>query len=123
MRASELLDKMIFAMKISPEKVVKIFHQTKLPESGTEFDQLMISLLKSKPKFLISLGAVATNTLLGRKEKLTKVHGQFFPIKIHSEADQHEVKLMPLFHPDFLLINPNMKRAAWTDLQKIMSSL
>ncbi len=123
LRASELLDKMISAMKLESNTFLKLFNQSKLASSGSEFDELMKGIIDSKPDYIVSLGAIATNTLLGRKEKLTKVHGQFFPLKLHQNEEFHEVKLMPLFHPDFLLINPNMKRAAWTDLQKIMSAL
>ena len=28
--------------------------------------------------------------------------------------------MVPIFHPDFLKINPKMKRTAWDDLQKVM---
>lgn len=116
-RALELLQKMIMAMRIETHKVVSILSENDLSE------ELARGIFHSKPKFVISLGAVATNNLLGRKEKLTRVHGQFFPLKLESNGDLFETQLMPLFHPDFLLINPNMKRTAWIDLQKIMSEL
>lgn len=122
-RAIELLDKMVGAMRLPDESVVKLLSEEKVPESGIEFDTFMSGLLKAKPKFVVGLGAVATNILLGRREKLTRVHGQFFSITIESQSESHVVQLMPLFHPDFLLINPNMKRTAWIDLQKIMLEL
>lgn len=118
-RAQELLDKMILAMRIPNAKVTSVLVQSELDQ----FDELVVGLHESKPRFVVSLGAVATNLLLGRKEKLTRVHGQFFPLKIERNGITSEFMLMPLFHPDFLLINPNMKRTAWLDLQKIMSEL
>lgn len=116
-RASELLQKMISAMRIETNKVVSVLTESDLTE------ELARGVFHSRPKFVVSLGAVATNNLLGRKEKLTRVHGQFFPLKLESNGELFECQLMPLFHPDFLLINPNMKRTAWIDLQKIMSEL
>ncbi|MBH47399.1 MAG: hypothetical protein CME71_04445 [Halobacteriovorax sp.] len=120
-RAAELLDKMVSAMKIPEDQVLKLLSEEKLEESSEFFESFMKGLLFSRPAFVVSLGALATNTLIGRKEKLTRIHGQFFPIKIESGDDKCQIQLMPLFHPDFLLINPNMKRTAWIDLQKIMS--
>tara|TARA_R110000868_G_scaffold103710_10_gene285473 strand:+ start:3553 stop:4353 length:801 start_codon:yes stop_codon:yes gene_type:complete len=120
-RAAELLDKMVSAMKIPEDQVLKLLSEEKLEESGELFESFMKGLLVSRPAFVVSLGALATNTLIGRKEKLTRIHGQFFPIKIEDGVDKCQIQLMPLFHPDFLLINPNMKRTAWIDLQKIMS--
>ena len=118
-RANELLDKMIAAMRLESGAVVSLLTS----DEGLAFDELISGLYHCKPQFVVSLGAIATNTILGRKEKLTRVHGQFFPIKIQHESESCQVNLMPLFHPDFLLINPNMKRTAWIDLQKIMSEL
>ena len=75
-----------------------------------------------KPEVVISLGAVSTNLLLQKRERLSQVHGKFFPrgFKL-SNGMTHNVLICPIFHPEFLLINPNMKRAAWMDLQKVMS--
>ena len=46
----------------------------------------------------------------------SNIHGQFFEKQYGDTA----FSLMPVFHPDFLVINPNMKRTAWADLQKVM---
>lgn len=118
-RAGELLEKMVAAMQLGRECVASFLSA----KEDDTFDEFMSGVFHSKPDFVVALGAVATNILLGRKEKLTRVHGQFFPLKLNLQDEQHEVRLMPLFHPDFLLINPNMKRTAWLDLQKIMSEL
>lgn len=122
-RASELLDKMVSAMRLPGNQVIKILSSTNIASSQAELDSLMAGVLNSRPKFLVSLGAGATNAILGRKEKLTRIHGQFFPLTINNGQEEHEALLMPLFHPDFLLINPNMKRTAWLDLQKIMKEM
>jgi DNA polymerase len=71
------------------------------------------------PMYVVSLGAVSTNILLNSKEKMSAIHGNFFNL----HANTWNYQMMPIFHPDFLLINPNMKRTAWMDLQKLMQLL
>ncbi len=117
-RASELLDKMVAAMQLPESAVIKL-----LDAQDLKLDDLLAGIFACRPEFVVTLGAGATNALLVRQEKLTRIHGQFFPVTLVKDTDEHVTKLMPLFHPDYLLINPNMKRTAWIDLQKIMSEL
>ena len=64
-----------------------------------------------QPKVVLSLGAVATQALLGTKEAIGKLRG-----RIHPYGD---AVLIPTFHPAFLLRNPGQeyKRMAWDDLK------
>ncbi len=124
--AEDLLGKMITAMKLKPqeferfsfnealEDINDLEQNLKSPDSATS--ELFATITKIKPQIVVSLGATVTNVLLGRREKLSGIHGQF----IEKTIDSHHFAMMPLFHPDFLLINPNMKRTAWIDLQKVM---
>lgn len=73
----------------------------------------------ARAKVLAPLGASATSLVLAG-EKLSKVRGQIIPKTISSAEKTHLFKIVPLFHPDFLLINPAMKRTSWIDLQLIM---
>jgi uracil-DNA glycosylase family 4 len=66
---------------------------------------------------VVTLGAFASNLLLEGQERLSKIHGNFFP---RSFSDNFHTQIVPLFHPNFLLINPSMKKSAWMDMQKIM---
>jgi DNA polymerase len=68
-----------------------------------------------KPKVIVSLGACAMQTLLGIKEGITRVHGQWF--------DWRGARLMPIYHPAYLLRDPNKKPEAWRDLQEVMKYL
>lgn len=125
----DLLNKMIVAMKLTSNEFVRIPLDPSLEDiddlennliNPTEaFKKLLTSIEDQAPIFVISLGATMTNLLLGRREKMSGIHGKFFKLN----ANKWEFQLMPLFHPDFLLINPNMKRTAWIDLQKVMESL
>ncbi len=123
----DLLGKMITAMKLSGaefhrvkmdeelESVTDLARNLESPNAATKM--LFDIILEKRPKVVVSLGATVTNIFLGRREKLSTIHGSF--IDKHLGSDCH-YSLMPLFHPDFLLINPNMKRTAWIDLQKVM---
>ena len=74
-----------------------------------------------RPRLVLALGATATNMLLLRRERLSQIHGQIFSNEIKF-SDGHELTcfFMPIYHPDFLLINPNMKRATWEDMKQAM---
>jgi DNA polymerase len=118
----DLMMKMIGAMKIKDQSFCFA------PIYRTGSDNLNEKILEEisilKPRLIVSFGAVATSYMLGRKEKLSKIHGQFFDITIKDEGKDQVLwsgEVFPIFHPDFLLINPGMKRTTWSDLQKIMS--
>jgi len=111
----DLLHKMIVAMHLGQDKVVRV----PFDESVDTRQELLGSISINRPKVVVSLGAIVTNILLEKKEKLSSIHGQLIP----EETSHWKYLMMPLFHPEFLLINPNMKRTAWNDLQKIMELL
>lgn len=122
----DLLGKMIGAMKLSGSEfgrfpmdealddVSNLAQNLEEPSAATQL--LLNAIVLKRPKVVVSLGATVTNILLGKREKLSTIHGQFYEKRIGDCV----YSLMPLFHPDFLNINPNMKRTAWIDLQKVM---
>ena len=126
----DLLGKMIQAMKLRPgefnrvkfnEELENVNDLTKnLVEPTVETKEVLEAINKFKPQIVVSLGATITNILLGKREKLSGIHGQFFDKSTGTAANSSNYQLMPIFHPDFLIINPNMKRTAWIDLQKVM---
>jgi DNA polymerase len=68
-----------------------------------------------RPKIIVGLGKFAVQTLLQSKVPITKVRGNW-----HS---YHGIKLMPTFHPAYLLRNPGEKRLVWEDIQQVMRVL
>lgn len=117
----QLLNKMIDAMKLSPNEW-SIVH---LNPEGEHYPKADFELIATaKPDYVVALGGLATHLLLKRKERLQSTHGKFYKRGL-LKADQTTLsfEMMPVFHPDYLLINPNMKRAAWTDLQQVMKKL
>jgi DNA polymerase len=67
------------------------------------------------PEVVVALGKFAAQTLLRTKTPITQLRGRWF--------DYRGVKLMPTFHPAYLLRNPAEKRMVWQDIQQVMRVL
>ncbi len=72
-----------------------------------------ISLIK--PEVICALGKFAAQTLLRTVEPISKIRGRFY--------DYHGAKLIPTFHPAYLLRNPQDKKLVWEDMKKIKKEL
>lgn len=122
---TDLLGKMIGAMKLSAGEFVRssmVEYDGSSEESiQKNLNNICQEIALLKPSIVISLGAVSTNLLLGKKERLSQVHGEFFTRQYSfTSGEELDFIMIPIFHPDFLEINPSMKRTAWLDLQKVM---
>ncbi len=131
----ELLEKMIQSMNLTsyhitlaikcvvPEQTTTEMPTIKEQMGNNCLAHLQREILQLRPAVVATFGAAATNLLLAKKEKLANIHGQMFDYPVEGGDGSFTTKLVPLFHPEFLLINPNMKRTTWPDLQKIMAYL
>jgi DNA polymerase len=122
--AGELLDKMIEAMGWSRHSVyINNILMCRPPgnrnpqpdevESCKPFLDARIASIG--PRIIVALGRPAANTLLGRDAPISTLRGRFH--------DRHGVKVMPTFHPAYLLREPDRKRDAWADLKLVMAEL
>ncbi|MFT3916767.1 MAG: uracil-DNA glycosylase [Anaeromyxobacteraceae bacterium] len=68
-----------------------------------------------RPKIIVALGKFAAQTLLRDTTPITKLRGRW--------SSYEGVKLMPTFHPAYLLRSPEEKKKAWEDLQLVMREL
>jgi uracil-DNA glycosylase family 4 len=68
-----------------------------------------------KPRLIVALGTFAAQTLLKTRLPISQLRGRFHTYQ--------GVKLMPTFHPAFLLRNPERKRAVWEDMQAVQREL
>ena len=68
-----------------------------------------------KPEVICALGTFAAQTILATTEPISKLRGRF-----HIWRD---IKVMPTYHPAYLLRNPSGKRAVWEDMKKIRQAL
>ena len=123
-RAGQLLTKIIEAIDMKREDVY-IANVIKCRPPGNrnpepdEIAQCEPFLLRQiaaiNPKVIVALGAFAAKTLLRSEEPISRLRGQIY--------DFHGAKLIPTFHPSFLLRSPDRKRDAWEDLKRARALL
>ena len=123
-RAGQLLNKMIAAMGLRREDVyIANVVKCRPPENRTpEKDEsatcmpfLLRQLGAIEPKVIVCLGSCAAQALLGTTKSISTVRGQWF--------DFRGAKLIPTYHPAYLLRNPNDKRLVWEDIKMVMREL
>lgn len=68
-----------------------------------------------KPKVIVVLGATAAHNLLQVKTPIGQLRGNFH--------EYFGVKVMPTFHPAYLLRDPHKKREVWEDMKKVRDHL
>lgn len=123
-RAGQLLTKIVEAMGFRRDDVY-IANVIKCRPPGNrnpkpiEIETCEPFLLKQveliQPKVICALGSFAAQALLHTDEKISRLRGRFH--------DYHGAKLMPTYHPAFLLRNPHSKREVWEDMKKVMDEL
>jgi DNA polymerase len=84
-------------------------------ESATCKPFLLREIASVKPKVIVVLGNTATKNLLQTKTGITQLRGNF--------AEFEGVKVMPTFHPAYLLRDPRKKREVWDDMKKVRAFL
>jgi len=62
-----------------------------------------------KPKVIVALGKFAAQTLLRTLDPISRLRGRVY--------DYRGAKLIPTFHPAYLLRNPSSKRDVWEDMK------
>ncbi|MEO6052065.1 MAG: uracil-DNA glycosylase [Pyrinomonadaceae bacterium] len=68
-----------------------------------------------RPKVIVVLGATSAQNLLETKVPIGKLRGQFH--------DYLGTKVMPTFHPAYLLRDPHKKREVWEDMKMVRDYL
>ena len=123
-RAGQLLTKMILAINLERDQVY-IANVIKCRPPGNrnpEPDEiatcepfLFQQIDAIQPRVIVALGAFAAKTLLRTEESISRLRGRVY--------DFRGAKLIPTFHPSFLLRSPDRKRDAWEDLKKARALL
>jgi uracil-DNA glycosylase len=123
-RAGQLLTKMIEAMGFGREDVyIANVVKCRPPENrNPEPDEiaacepfLRAQLAAIRPKVIVALGKFAAQTLLREATPISRLRGRWY--------EYGGVRLMPTFHPAYLLRSPDEKKKAWEDLQLVMKEL
>jgi uracil-DNA glycosylase family 4 len=123
-RAGQLLTKIIEAIGFKREDVLignvnRCRPPGNRPPTADEAAMCKPFLLREiaavQPEVIVVLGNTAMRNLLDIKQGITRVRGQF--------QDYHGVKVMPTFHPAYLLRDPSKKQETWQDLKKVRDYL
>jgi uracil-DNA glycosylase family 4 len=123
-QAGKLLDGMIFAMGFDRGEVY-IANVVKCRPPGNRdpkedevascapYLDRQIDLIQ--PAVLVALGKPASHRLTGTTKPMGAMRGRW--------STYRSIPLMPVFHPAYLLRNPNAKREVWNDLKMVMARL
>jgi uracil-DNA glycosylase len=123
-RAGQLLNKIIEAIGLKREDVyIGNVNRCRPPanrtptitEAATCKPFLLREIAVVKPDVIVVLGNTAMKNLLETKEGITRVRGIF--------QDYQGIKVMPTFHPAYLLRDPSKKRETWEDMKKVKAYL
>jgi len=123
-RAGQLLTRIISAMGFA-RKDVYICNILKCrppgnrnpkPDEIQACEPFLVKQLQAiNPDVVCTLGTFASHTLLKTEVPITALRGRFHAYQ--------GIKLMPTYHPAYLLRNPSAKKQVWEDVQVIMKLL
>ena len=122
--AGQLLTKMIKAMGYAREDVfIGNIVKCRPPDNRKPFKdetaacigfiERQIALIK--PKVIVTLGETATVGLLNTSSRISQIRGRW--------QKYQNIKVMPTFHPAYLLRNESAKRDVWNALKLVMAEL
>ncbi len=123
-RAGQLLTKIIEAIGLKRDDVyIANVIKCRPPENrNPEPDEvetcepfLFRQIETIKPKVIVALGTFAARALLKTQDPISRLRGRVY--------DYRGVKLIPTFHPAFLLRSPERKRDVWEDMKKVRALL
>jgi len=123
-RAGQLLTDIVKAMKLTRDDVyIANVIKCRPPENrNPEPDELeacrpwirrQIEIIQ--PKVIVTLGRFALQSLTEKSYAISSVRGQWL--------DYDGIKVMPTYHPAYLLRNPAAKKEVWSDMKKVMAEL
>jgi DNA polymerase len=120
-KAGQLLTRIIEAIKLKRAEVY-IANVVKCRPPGNRDPQddeiqtcipfLKKQLAAIQPRIICTLGRYSTQALLETREGITALRGRFHVL-------QNGMKVMPTYHPSFLLRYPEKKREVWEDMQRV----
>lgn len=122
-RAGQLLNKILAACQITREEVY-ITNVVKCRPPGNRLPNpdevkscvgyLEAQIRIIKPAIIVCLGALATQTVVDPKARITSARGIWY--------QRAGIQIMPTFHPAALLRREEWKKPAWEDFKKIRAT-
>jgi DNA polymerase len=123
-RAGQLLTKIIEAIGLARDdvyiaNVIKCRPPNNRNPDPDEVDACEGFLFRQidsiQPKVIVALGTFAAKALLKTQDPISRLRGRIY--------EYRGAKLIPTFHPAFLLRSPERKRDVWEDMKKVRSLL
>jgi uracil-DNA glycosylase family 4 len=123
-RAGQLLTDIIKAMKLTRDDVyIANVIKCRPPENrNPEQDEMeacrpyirrQVEIIQ--PRVIVTLGRFALQSLTEKAYAISAVRGQWLKY--------NGIKVMPTYHPAYLLRTPAAKKEVWADMKKVMSEL
>jgi len=119
-RAGQLLTKIIEAIDLKREdvyiaNVIKCRppgNRNPEPDEVEQCEPFLVRQIDAiRPRVIVALGTFAAKTLLKTQDPISRLRGRVF--------EYRGAKLIPTFHPAFLLRSPDRKRDVWEDMKKV----
>ena len=123
-RAGQLLTKIIESIGLSRDdvyiaNVIKCRppgNRNPEPDEIAECEPFLVRQIQSvRPKVIVALGTFAAHALLHTDAPISRLRGTFH--------EYQGAKLLPTFHPAYLLRSPDRKRDVWEDMKKVRAVL
>ena len=129
-KSGQLLDKILAAVELDPARDVYICNIVKCRPPGNRVPTpdemaackgyLLEQIRLVNPQIILLTGATAVKGILGLKEGITKIRGQWF--------EWQDRLCMPIFHPAYLLRNQSREKGGpkwlmWQDIQAVKAKL
>jgi len=130
-RAGQLLDRILASVNIDRQKDTYICNVVKCRPPGNRvptreeaaacrpYLDAQIDLVR--PRLVLLAGATAVQSVLQVKDPISRIRGRWFPFR-------NDAKVMPIFHPSYLLRNDTKavgspKWLMWQDIKEVRRAL
>jgi uracil-DNA glycosylase len=144
-RAGQLLDHVLASVQIDRDQDIYICNIVKcrppknrkpLPEEMQACKPYLLEQVQAvAPRLILLAGATAVEGILGdgkQKVAITKIRGQWldapFTVTDATTGESFTPRIMPIFHPSYLLRNPSKTEGSpkwlmWQDIQTVRQAL
>jgi uracil-DNA glycosylase family 4 len=132
-RAGQLLDKMLHAVGLDRAQVyIANIVPWRPPGNRTPTPQEIAICMPfihrqielSAPDILMTMGAPATQNLLGQKDGILRLRGRWFDFEVRDQTGAaRKIPALATLHPAYLLRQPGQKSLSWRDLRSLKARL
>ena len=132
-RAGQLLDKMLHSVGLDRTSVyIANIVPWRPPGNRTPTPQEIAICLPfihrqielCAPDILMTMGAPATQNLLGQKDGILRLRGRWFDFEVRDQAGAtRKIPALATLHPAYLLRQPGQKSLSWRDLRALRARL